>query len=64
MGSRPGRRLVENDQVGIVDERLRQADAALHAFGKFAHRARPRLAQADHFQQLLRAIVAVALWSR
>ena len=26
-------RLVENQQIGIVDERLSQADALLHAFG-------------------------------
>ena len=61
MGSRPDGRFVENDEVGIVDERLRQADAALHAFGKFADGPRARLAQADHFEQLFGAIVAFAL---
>ena len=55
-----GSRFVQDDEIRIIDQRLRQADAALHAFGKFAHRARPRLVQADHFQQLFRAIVALA----
>src|SRR5258707_7894804 len=52
--------LVQNHQIRIVDERLCESDAALHAFGKFAHRARARLAQADHVEQLLRSIVPVA----
>ena len=59
-GVKPGRRFVENHQVGVVDERLRQPDAALHALGKLAHGARPRLAQADHFEQLFGAAVAFA----
>ena len=54
------RRLIENDQIGIVDERLCQTDAALHALGKFAHGARLRFDEADHFQKLLRTIVAVS----
>jgi hypothetical protein len=54
-----GGRFVENDQVRIVDERLGQADAALHAFGKFADGAHARLAEADHFEQLLGAIFAL-----
>ena len=61
-GVEAGSRFVEDDEVGIVDERLRETDAALHALGEFAHRARARLAQADHFQQLLGPIVALALF--
>ena len=52
------RRLVENDQVRIVDECLRQADAALHALGKFADGAGAGLAEADHFEKLLGALVS------
>ena len=48
-----GGRLIENHEVRIVDERLRQADAALHAFGKFADGARLRFAEADHFQKVV-----------
>ena len=35
-------RLVENEQIGIVDERLREADALLHAFGIRFDRTFPR----------------------
>jgi len=31
-----GSRLIQNDQIGIIDKGLREADAALHAFGEFA----------------------------
>src|SRR5260221_140428 len=54
-----GSRFVEDDEIGIVDERLCETDTPLHAFREFTHRARARLAQADHFEQLLRAIVAI-----
>ena len=54
-----GSRLVEDHQVGIVDERLRQPDAPLHALGKFADGARLCFAETDHFQQLFRAVVAL-----
>ena len=59
-GIQARRRFVEDDEIGIVDERLREPDAALHAFGKFPDRARLRLVQADHFEQLPGAIVPVA----
>ena len=58
-GVEAGGRLVEDDQVGVVDERLGQADAALHALGELADRPRPGLAQADHFEQLLGAVLAL-----
>src|SRR3989442_4225676 len=60
-GVEAGSWFVEDNEVGIIDERMRQADAALHALREFAHRPRARLAQADHFQQLLGAIVPLAL---
>ena len=49
----PGRGFIEDDEIRIINQRLGEADAALHSFGKFAHRPRPRLGQADHLQQLL-----------
>ena len=58
---KPRGRFIENDEVGVVDERLRQADAALHALGKFAHGAHVNLAQTDHFEQLFDPAVALFL---
>ena len=52
-------RFVEDDEVGIVDEGLREPDAALHALGELAHGARPRVAEADHLDELLRALLPV-----
>ena len=52
-------RLIQDHQIRIVDERLRQADAPLHAFGELAYRSRPRLAQAHHFEQLFGAVFAL-----
>src|SRR5438093_13640724 len=54
-----GGRLVENDEVRIVDERLRQANAPLHALREFAHRACVRLRQAHHVEELLGAVRAL-----
>ena len=54
----PGGRLVEDDQVGVVDERLRQADAALHALREFADVTPPGVVQPDHLDQLLGALAA------
>jgi hypothetical protein len=48
-----GRRLVQDDQVGVVNQGLGQADPALHALGKLPHRAPLHLPEADHLQQLL-----------
>ena len=45
-------RLVEDQQVGIVDQRLGQADALLHAFGIGFDRALAGVFQFDEFQQL------------
>jgi len=58
-GIEPGSRLIKDHQIGVIDERLRQADAPLHAFGELAHRPQPGLAQTHHFQQLFRPVVAI-----
>ena len=46
---------VQNHQVGVIDQRLRQADAALHAFGEFTHHPAPHLVESDHLQELFGA---------
>ena len=51
------RRLVEEQQLGIVDERLRDADALEHAFGERAQRLLAGSLQADHLQQLVHALL-------
>src|ERR1043165_6413143 len=51
------RRLIQDDQIGVVDERLGHTDAALHAFGELAHGARTGLGQTDHLEKLLRALL-------
>ena len=58
-GVQAGGRLVEDNQFGIVDQGLGQADAALHALGEFADHAGADGAQADHFQKLLGAAAAL-----
>ena len=49
-------RLVEEQQVGIVDERLRQLDALLHAGRVGLDVAIARLAEADVVEHLVRAL--------
>ena len=51
--------LVKNHQVGIVDQRLRQPNAPLHALGEFANHPGPNLTQTNHLQQLLVAALAL-----
>ena len=46
-----GGRLVEQDQLGVVDQGLGQADPALHALGVFAELAVLGRGQADHVDQ-------------
>ena len=58
-GIKAGGRFVENDEVGVIDERLCQSDAPLHAFGKFANGARLGFAEANHVEQLLCALAAL-----
>jgi len=57
----PGRSwFVEDEQVGIVDERLREADALLHAFGIRFNRAFARVLQFDQLQQPVNPLVRLA----
>jgi hypothetical protein len=49
-------RLVEEQQIGIVHQRLRQLDALLHARGVGVHVAVARLAEADVIEDLVRAL--------
>ena len=71
----PGRReyldsypalLAWSRRAGIIDaardERLREADSALHALGKLAHDTRAHLVQADHFKKLLVALFPFLGW--
>jgi len=44
-------RLIQYQQLGVVDQGLRSADAALHALRILADRAILHCLQADHFQQ-------------
>ena len=48
-----GGRLVEDDQIGIVDERLGQADALTHALGILAEGAFAIGLETDFLDQLL-----------
>ena len=52
---------VQNDQVGVIDQRLGQADAALHAFGEFTHHPAPHLVESDHLQELFGAAPALVV---
>ena len=51
-------RLVENHEVGIVEERLGDADPLQHALGKFAELQPPFAADADLIEQAARAPAA------
>ena len=59
-GVQAGGRLVEDEQVGVVDEGLGQADAAGHALGILADGAARARGQADHLQEHLDALAALA----
>ena len=48
-------RLVEDEELRIVDERLRDAESPRHALGVLADRTMPGAAEADHLEQLLDA---------
>ena len=50
-------RFVQNQQVGIVDERLREADALLHAFGIGFDEAFAGGFQFHEFEQAINAFV-------
>ena len=47
---------VEDDEVGIVDQGLSDADAALHALGELADGAGTGLTEADHLDELFGAL--------
>ena len=50
-------RFIENQQIGIVDERLREADALLHSFGIGFDGTFAGLLQFDQLEQLVNAFV-------
>ena len=51
-------RLVEQDQLGIVDQRLGQADAAGHALGVFLELPLAGPVEADHLDQAVDPLLA------
>src|SRR5579871_38467 len=53
-----GGRLIENDKIGIVDERLGQPDALTHAFGVFAKSSFSISLESDFLDQLLGLLLA------
>ena len=53
-------RLIEDQQLGVIDQGLRETEAARHTLGKFAGRTMGDLGEADHFQQFLGASTASA----
>ena len=55
-GVEPVRRLVEEDELGVVDERLRELDALLHARGVAADRAVALLVEPDVAQRVRGAL--------
>jgi len=60
-GIQAGGGFVQNNQVGVIDQRLRQSDAALHAFGEFTHHPAPHLVESDHLQELFGATPALGV---
>ena len=56
----PGRRLVQQQQVRIVDERARDREPALHSARERLHAVICSLVQLDEFEQLIRALAQLA----
>ena len=54
-----GGRFIQDHQVRVVDQGLGQTDAARHAFRELAHRPVAGRGKADHFEQLIRAALAL-----
>ena len=54
----PGRRLIENQEVGVVDQRAAQAELLLHPAGQLACRAREKSSQAGASGQIINAPAA------
>jgi hypothetical protein len=59
-GIEPGRGLVDDQELRIVEERLRDADALAHAAGKSAERALARIGEVHQHQQLVDTAFAEA----
>ena len=55
-GSRPGGRLVEEQHLGLVHERRREVEPALHAAGVALDHAVGGVLELDEREQLLRAL--------
>ena len=55
LGIEAGGRFVENDQIGIVEEGLGEADAAGHALGEAPDGAMAGVREARHVEQLVNA---------
>jgi len=56
----PPRRFIQDHQLGIVDQRLRQTKPLQHAAGVLPHPEAPRLPQPDEFEQAVHAFAAQA----
>ena len=52
----PGRRLIEHDQLRLLDERLSQPDSLQHSLGITAQTPIPRTLQANELKQDTRAL--------
>ena len=57
-GIEPGGRFVQDNQIGIVNQCLGQADAAGHALGKFAHGPVLGVLEPRHLEELINATLA------
>src|SRR6266404_3585068 len=55
------RGLVQNNQIRIIYQGLRQANAPLHSFREFTDGPHMRLAQSNHLEQLVGALLPVTL---
>ena len=58
-GVDPGRRLVQDQQIGVVNQRAAQAELLLHAAGKLAGRALGESEQIGRAQQVVDALRAL-----
>ena len=56
---KPGGRFVENQEFGVVDHRLRQADPARHALRVLADAAAAGMRHPDHVEQLIDPLFAI-----
>ena len=56
-----GRRLVQEQEVGLVDERAGDRDPSFHAAGQWLHRGLRAIRQLDEFEKLVRATAGLAI---